>query len=214
MDIWIFAFGINIFTFFLFTITRTQPQLPRPFMGLAHPKSQSIPKSLPPTMENMRETPALSPVFEGRLYLRSENKQWKLRLFRFDGSSLTCLSTRKVKLPPGTRLDPSVVDLNELVMNRSPSASLTSPLLATPANKSRTKPGSHIAGYYQLPKWTVNIADMSAISVLKHNKRKNLFMNQNSLAFCIRTYDDQCYVLKAQNEKDLERWLFILTKMW
>ncbi|KAI9284450.1 hypothetical protein BC943DRAFT_325672 [Umbelopsis sp. AD052] len=165
-------------------------------------------------MENMRETPALSPVFEGRLYLRSENKQWQLRLFRFDGTTLTCLSTRKLKLPPGTRLDPSVLDLNELVMNRSPSASVTSPLLATPANKSRTKPGADMAGYYQLPKWTVNVADISAISMLKNNKRKHLFMNQNSLCFCVRTYDDRCYVLKAQKEKDLERWLFILTKMW
>ncbi|KAI8580737.1 hypothetical protein K450DRAFT_235728 [Umbelopsis ramanniana AG] len=178
-------------------------------MGLAHPKTSSH-----SNMENMRETPALSPVFEGRLYLRSENKQWQLRLFRFDGTTLTCLSTRKVKLPPGTRLDPSVLDLNELVMNRSPSASVTSPLLATPANKSRTKPGADMAGYYQLPKWTVNVADISGISMLKNNKRKNLFTNQNSLCFCVRTYDDRCYVLKAQKEKDLERWLFILTKMW
>jgi hypothetical protein len=183
-------------------------------MGLTHPIALSASKKSPQTiMENMRETPALSPVFEGRLYLRSDNKQWQLRLFRFDGTTLTCLSTRKVKLPPGTRLDPSVLDLSELVMNRSPTASVTSPLLATPANKSRTKPGAEMARYYQLPKWTVNVADISAISLLKNNKRRNPFMNQN-LSFCIRTYDGRCYVLKAQKEKDLERWLFILTKMW
>lgn len=195
------------------TITRTNPSLPRPFMGLALSKQPPTTKPQSSTMEDMREMPALAPVFEGQLYLRTENKQWQLRLFRFDGTAFTCLSTRKVKLPPGTRLDPSVVNLNELVMNRSSSASVTSPLLATPAKNSRVKADAHTAGYYQLPKWTVNVADIAAISVLK-NTKKRPFLNQKSHCFCIRTHDDRCYVLKAQKEKDLERWLFILTKMW
>ncbi|KAL0089105.1 hypothetical protein F4703DRAFT_1734065, partial [Phycomyces blakesleeanus] len=144
------------------------------------------------------EVPAASPVFEGHLYLRTEKKQWQWRLFRFDGSSFTCLSTRKVKLPPNT------------------------------ANQSQD-PERVMASYYQLPKFTIDIANISAVSMLKRPSKTNNNSNKNnsqgfysaitiapapSKCFCVRTFDGQCFVMKAQKQKDLERWLFVLTKMW
>ncbi|KAI8149662.1 hypothetical protein BJV82DRAFT_129352 [Fennellomyces sp. T-0311] len=75
-----------------------------------------------------------------------------------------------------------------------------------------------MASYYQLPKWTVDISNISAISVLKQQpKKRSPFSTSTSSkpkSFCVRTFDGQCYVMKAQKHKDLERWLFVLTKMW
>lgn len=174
------------------------------------------------------ELPATSPVFEGYLYLRTDKKQWQWRLFRFDGTCFTCLSTRKVKLPPNTRVDAPSKD--QAFIHSLPSfttTSLTSPLLATPMNKSRQHSTasdlSPLAKYYQLPKWTVDISNISAVSVLKPSKSSGskamklaMLSPSHKLArcFCVRTFDGDCYIMKAQKQKDLERWLFVLTKMW
>lgn len=203
-------------------------------------------------VKGTQEVPATAPIFEGHLYLQHPEKsgRWQWRLFRFDGTSFTCLSTRKIKLPPDTPVDPTPSD-NTLVqslsshqlnqhqqhnMNHSTSfhTSHTSPLLATPKDKTlrltsasmpdlpvlTTTPSNvnepMLASYYQLPKWTVDIANISAISVLKGSKKRSPFSSNSSKSkcFCIRTYDGQCHVMKAQKYKDLERWLFVLTKMW
>lgn len=212
-------------------------------------------------VKGTQEVPATAPIFEGHLYLQHPEKsgRWQWRLFRFDGTSFTCLSTRKIKLPPDTPVDPTPNE-NTLVqslsshqlnqhhhhhhqqhnMNHSTSfhTSHTSPLLATPKDKTlrlvsmtsasmpdlpalATTPSNNInepmlASYYQLPKWTVDIANISAISVLKGSKKRSPFSSNSSKSkcFCIRTYDGQCHVMKAQKYKDLERWLFVLTKMW
>lgn len=174
------------------------------------------------------ELPATSPVFEGHLYLRTAEKQWQWRLFRFDGTCFTCLSTRKVKLPPNTRVDAPSND--QAFIHSLPSfttTSLTSPLLATPKSKSRqhstVSDSSPLAKYYQLPKWTVDISNISAVSVLKPSESNGskamklaMLSPSQKLArcFCIRTFDGNCYIMKAQKQKDLERWLFVLTKMW
>lgn len=190
-------------------------------------------------LKGTHEVPVTAPIFEGHLYLRTDKKRWQWRLFRFDGTSLTCLSTRKVKLPPHTPVDvPN--DIVENQLNQSPSfnTSLTSPLLATPKDKSmrlvsmgahRTSSDLHalattgdnqmMASYYQLPKWTVDVSRISAISVLKRSQKKRspfpaASSRSKSKCFSIRTFDNQCYILKAQKYKDLERWLFVLTKMW
>ncbi|KAI8373030.1 uncharacterized protein BYT42DRAFT_56090 [Radiomyces spectabilis] len=184
------------------------------------------------------EVPATAPVFEGHLYLRTDKKQWQWRLFRFDGTSFTCLSSRKVKLPPNTAVDaPLDTDFQLSFIHSSPSfaTSLTSPLLATPKDKtlrltSSANPNADagasppvLASYYQLPKWTVDIANISAVSVLKPAKQPSITLkspfsssssSSKSRCFCVRTFDGQCYIMKAQKQKDLERWLFVLTKMW
>ncbi|ORZ08921.1 hypothetical protein BCR42DRAFT_124824 [Absidia repens] len=172
------------------------------------------------------ELPAAAPVFEGYLYLRTDKKQWQWRMFRFDGTCFTCLSTRKVKLPPNTHVDAPPLN-DQPLMQSLPSfttTSLTSPLLATPTNKSRQKSTTSaampLANYYQLPKWTVDITNISAVSVLKpsssSNKKKLTMLPSQKQArcFCVRTFDGNCYIMKAQKQKDLERWLFVLTKMW
>ncbi|CAO3611816.1 unnamed protein product [Cunninghamella blakesleeana] len=179
------------------------------------------------------ELPATTPVFEGHLYLRTSSKQWDWRLFRFDGTSFICLSSRKVKLPPNTHLHAPVNDLHFLKTSPSLNASFTSPLLATPKNKTQqiseliTNNKSHnnnnnntgspvIASYYQLPKWSVDIINISAVSVLKPKKKSKLSVSTQkpSKCFCIRTFTGECYIMKASKQKDLERWLFVLTKMW
>jgi hypothetical protein len=152
----------------------------------------------------LEEIPVTStPIFEGHLSVRNEKKQWQWRLFRFDGSCFTCLSTRKVKLPPHTTLDNHPEDNNNQF-------SYTSPLLATPKDKTkRLCENKTELKYYQLPEWSIDVVNISSISVLKRiNKRTP------SKCFSVRTFDHRCIILKAQKQKDLERWLFVLTKMW
>ncbi|ORZ02898.1 hypothetical protein BCR43DRAFT_520142 [Syncephalastrum racemosum] len=190
---------------------RNHPQTPSPTKA---PLDRAL-------LKNAHEVPATAPIFEGNLYLRTEKKRWQWRLFRFDGTCFTCLSSRKVRLPPDTTVDTAI--------HPSPSFNtcLTSPLLATPKDKAKRLTSSigdsafdvsepMLASYYQLPKWTVEVSTISAISVLKRSKKRNPFSGPapKSRCFCIRTFDGQCYVMKAQKYKDLERWLFVLTKMW
>ncbi|KAI7851002.1 hypothetical protein BDC45DRAFT_559725 [Circinella umbellata] len=217
-------------------------------------------------IKGTEEVPATAPIFEGHLYLQHPEKKnrWQWRLFRFDGTSFTCLSTRKIKLPKDTPVDSAIMrqetllasrstqqTLNKSQLNTSPSfnTSHTSPLLATPKDKSlrlislansmpdlqttdkqqqqqTTVPPNNneetvvMASYYQLPKWTVDISNISAISVLKQQSTKKMSPfstssnGSKSKCFCVRTFDGECYIMKAQKHKDLERWLFVLTKMW
>ncbi|KAI8883860.1 hypothetical protein K501DRAFT_333107 [Backusella circina FSU 941] len=165
------------------------------------------------------ELPISAPLFEGHLYLKQDNK-WLWRLFRFDGTTLTCLSEKKFKLPPSTSL------------NRLPGTdSCTSLLLATPKDKSvritqsiptfQTQPPQ--VSYYQLPKWTIDMVNVSSISILKNDKGTHFNLrsafslslpSDKCKTFCIRTFQGECLVMKAQKHQDLERWLFVLTKMW
>ncbi|KAI9487639.1 MAG: hypothetical protein EXX96DRAFT_514194, partial [Benjaminiella poitrasii] len=152
-----------------------------------------------------------TPIFEGHLYVRIGKKQWQWRLFRFDGSCFTCLSTRKVKLPPNTLYKQE----NDLEAVNSSYYSFASPLLATPKNKHKRPIVNDKTEmkYYQLPEWAIDIIHISSISLLKRTKRSAL-QSQYSKCFSIRTLDSNCVILKAQKQKDLERWLFVLTKMW
>lgn len=169
---------------------------------------------------NTQEIPITAHIFEGHLYLR-ENDKWIWRLFRFDGSSLTCLSSKKNKLPPHTLLDPPLaVDRPISFLTSSGTTnSLTSPLLATTKNKSvsLSMDTPAIASYYQLPKWTIDMVQISTISILKpkENNRKTFsFAPSQPKSFSIRTYDGGCYIMKAHKQDDLERWIFVLAKMW
>ncbi|KAI7899650.1 uncharacterized protein BX663DRAFT_520848 [Cokeromyces recurvatus] len=161
------------------------------------------------------EIPVTStPIFEGHLYIRTAGtKHWQWRLFRFDGSCFTCLSTRKTKLPPNTLY--KHYEENDLLLEQN-QYPLTSPLLATPKDKNKRLIASNTTElkYYQLPEWSIDIIQISSISVLKRTKRSPLQSSQYSKCFSIRTLDSNCVTLKAQTQKDLERWLFVLTKMW
>lgn len=157
-----------------------------------------FPSSLKRDEDMMEEIPVTNtPIFEGHLSVRSDKKQWQWRLFRFDGSNFTCLSTRKVKLQAndGTAY-PNLISTPKDKNKR---------LVQTRDNKIELK-------YYQLPEWTIDVANISAISVLKRVKKNNL--TTPSKCFSIRTFQNQHFILKAQKQKDLERWLFVLTKMW
>ncbi|KAI7897202.1 uncharacterized protein EV154DRAFT_475526 [Mucor mucedo] len=144
---------------------------------------------------NLQEVPVTAtPIFEGHLSVKRDKRHWQWRLFRFDGSNFTCLSSRKVKLS------------NETITNSN--------LLATPKDKNNrviqaADENKIEFKYYQSPEWMIDVVDISAISVLKKKKS-----TVPSKCFSIRTFSGQCFILKAQKQKDLERWLFVLTKMW
>lgn len=144
---------------------------------------------------NLQEVPVTAtPIFEGHLSVKRDTKHWQWRLFRFDGSNFTCLSSRKVKLNNET-----ITNSNLLA---TPKDKLNRVIQAPDQNKIELK-------YYQSPEWLIDVVDISAISVLKKKKSTT-----PSKCFSIRTFSGQCFILKAQKQKDLERWLFVLTKMW
>ncbi|ORE09314.1 hypothetical protein BCV72DRAFT_254884 [Rhizopus microsporus var. microsporus] len=133
---------------------------------------------------NEQEIPVTcTPIFEGHLYVRTEKKEWKWRLFRFDGSTFTCLSTKKQPNSP----------------------TVNNPLYTTP--KRLTDESIPNIKYFQLPEWTVDLSTICSISLLRKSKRP-------PKCFSIQTIFNKRYVLKASKQKDLERWLFVLTKMW
>ncbi|CEP12747.1 hypothetical protein [Parasitella parasitica] len=201
------------------------------------------------TISSTEELPIAAHIFEGHLYIFDDKtNKWTWRLFRFNGTSLTCLSSRKIKLPPHTLLDNPCGNVSTSshhhplysLTHSASTHSFTSPLLATPKKKTdrilagscslvgtatcsnainnkTTQPIS--ASYYQLPKWTVDMINISSISLLKpkHRKSKGFFTSataSSSKSFTVRTFDGACYTLKAGSQHDLERWIFILVKTW
>ncbi|KAI8073020.1 hypothetical protein BC940DRAFT_290349 [Gongronella butleri] len=153
----------------------------------------------PDVLHDSWEEPVHMPVYEGHLHVYTDKGKWKRHLFRFDGVSLICLSTKKVKLPYTVR-----VDLSEQGQS---CLSLTSPLLATP-NKSYSETRTPaIASHHQLHVWSVQLTHVQSISLLATKEKA-------PPCCCIRTNDDTTYVLKASKRKDLDRWLFVLTKAW
>ncbi|CAO3684794.1 unnamed protein product [Rhizopus stolonifer] len=93
-------------------------------------------------------------IFEGHLYIRTENKKWKWRLFRFDGTRFTCLKKTDYTI-----------------------------------------------------QFIIGVSSIASISLLRKAKRP-------PICFSIQTTTPERHVFKAANKKDLERWLFVLTKMW
>ncbi|KAI8337741.1 hypothetical protein BC941DRAFT_426063 [Chlamydoabsidia padenii] len=170
--------------------------------------------------KHTKEVPAEMPVYEGYLYWYSDKQKWKWHLFRFDGLSFVCLSSRKVKLPRGTPIDPlDGHHQNDPILALSP----TSPLLATPKKQPHepyTDDNVVMASHCHLPSWSVNLLQVSSISLFAptSNDKPLLLQHQQHQqvknCFCLRTFDNKCYVLKARKHKDLDRWLFILTKAW
>ncbi|CAO3650721.1 unnamed protein product [Mucor fragilis] len=196
-------------------------------------------------ISDTEELPIAAHIFEGHLYIKDEkSNKWLWRLFRFDGTSLTCLSSKKNKLPPHTLLDKpqhhshSISSRPVSALTHSVSThSFTSPILATPKhrtdriiasstesalygdnNSSNTNSQPISASYYQLPKWTIEMTNIASISLLKpkHKKSKpfKIPTSTKPKSFTIRTYDGACFVLKANKQHDLERWIFVLAKMW
>lgn len=184
--------------------------------------------------KHTKEVPATVPVYEGYLYWYSDKKKWKWRLFRFDGLSFICLSSRKVKLPRDTPIEllgDHEDDDDPIRDDPKPALSPTSPLLATPEKYPHapyTDNSLVMASHYQLPSWSVNLLQVTSISLLTttpHNdkpisrfqqqqQQQHQQRQQSSNCFCIRTLDEKCFILKARKHKDLDRWLFILTKAW
>ncbi|GAA5795040.1 hypothetical protein EDC94DRAFT_654598 [Helicostylum pulchrum] len=149
-------------------------------------RNSAIPK-------NTQEIPVTEHVFEGRLYIK-ENDKWIWRLFRFDGSTFICLSTKKNKLPaPPAASAPAKNRTVRLMM-------------MTNTNNNNNSTTSNY-----LSKWTIDVHQMSAISILKP---KDKSITNKLKAFTIRTHEGHCYILKAHKQDDLERWIFVLSKMW
>ncbi|ORX60541.1 hypothetical protein DM01DRAFT_1332688 [Hesseltinella vesiculosa] len=151
-------------------------------------------------LDHSGEIPANIPVYEGELYYYTADGKWKQHLFRFDGVSLFCLGQRKIKLPYKMPID--VTDHQQPTSHHS----LTSPLLATPKKSySESTRTAAIATHYQLPVWSLQLAHVKAISVLT---------TKDKTPCCSLRTDDATHILKASKKKELDRWLFVLTKAW
>ncbi|EPB89570.1 hypothetical protein HMPREF1544_03654 [Mucor circinelloides 1006PhL] len=197
-------------------------------------------------ISDTEELPIAAHIFEGHLYIKDEkSNRWLWRLFRFDGTSLTCLSSKKNKLPPHTLLDKPCHHNHSISSSRPVSSlthsasthSFTSPILATPKHRAHrilascTETASYDdnnssnrnsqpipASYYQLPKWTIEMINIASISLLKPKQKKSKPFKMPTAtkpkSFTIRTYDGASFTLKANKQHDLERWIFVLAKMW
>ncbi|KAK4511480.1 uncharacterized protein ATC70_012695 [Mucor velutinosus] len=196
-------------------------------------------------ISDTEELPIAAHIFEGHLYIKDErSNKWLWRLFRFDGTSLTCLSSKKNKLPPHTLLDKPYHHSHSIssrpvssLTHSASTHSFTSPILATPKHRadrilaSSTVSASYddnnssnrnsqpiSASYYQLPKWTIEMTNIASISLLKPKQKKSkpfkMPTTTKPKSFTIRTYDGACFLLKANKQHDLERWIFVLAKMW
>lgn len=141
-------------------------------------------------LKNTQEIPVTGHLFEGHLYIK-ENDKWIWRLFRFDGSSFICLSSKKSKLPASLSLSSTTKNRTVRLTNETSSSCC------------------------QLTKWAISMSQISAISILKPKEKKTYSTTTTNKLRCftVRTYGGGCYILKAHKQDDLERWIFVLSKM-
>ncbi|KAJ3292485.1 hypothetical protein HK104_005244 [Borealophlyctis nickersoniae] len=158
------------------------------------------------------------PLFSGYLYKLGRNNRWQWRLFRFDGTILTCLSpsqTTYSKNSPAVIIQPPSTASALYVPTEPPMPLLSNPLLTGMGND------KDASVHVQLPKWSVHLGSVSAIGLVQRAPRKKGeaapaagTFNGARNTFLIRTNDGQNYILRAKRKEDLDRWLFVLVRMW
>ncbi|KAF9141493.1 hypothetical protein BG015_001270, partial [Linnemannia schmuckeri] len=125
------------------------------------------------------------PLYSGYLMKLGSNDRWQSRLFTFDGSG------KRRRTPPIATYDPHV----------------SSPFVSAPC---RTQP------YNPNTKWFLHIASITDIRFLPSQKSYYRCFPTTDLprALFIQTADGRSVTLKAKKNIELERWFFVLTKMW
>ncbi|KAF9123863.1 hypothetical protein BGX30_001221, partial [Mortierella sp. GBA39] len=125
------------------------------------------------------------PLYSGYLMKLGSNDRWQSRLFTFDGSG------KRRRTPPIATYDPHV----------------SSPFVSAPC---RTQP------YNPNTKWFLHIASITDIRLLPSPKSYYRCFPTLDLprALFIQTADGRSVTLKSKKNIELERWFFVLTKMW
>ncbi|KAF9324691.1 hypothetical protein BG006_000313 [Podila minutissima] len=133
-------------------------------------------------------TPA-RPLYSGHLLKLGSNDRWQSRLFTFDGSVLICVGKRP-RAPVIMTYDPYV----------------SSPFMSPSCNPHPMNPNT---------KWFINIASVTDIKLLPSSKSFRCFpYSDGSRALSIRTSDGRHLMLRANKDTELERWYFVLFKIW
>ncbi|KAI1321173.1 hypothetical protein EDD11_007739 [Mortierella claussenii] len=128
-------------------------------------------------------------MYSGYLLKLGSNDRWQSRLFTFDGSVLTCIG-KKPKAPVIITYDPNI----------------SSPFMSTACSPSPLNPNT---------KWFINIASVVDIKLLSISRPHRCFPYMNlSKELFIRTLDGRNMVLRARKDVELERWYFLLFKIW
>ncbi|KAI8354366.1 hypothetical protein B0O80DRAFT_498377 [Mortierella sp. GBAus27b] len=124
------------------------------------------------------------PIYSGHLLKLGSNDRWQSRLFTFDGSVLACLG-KKPKTPAIMTYDPYV----------------SSPFVSTSHNPNT--------------KWFINVDSITDIKLLPTPRIYRCFpYGDISKELSIQTNDGRNMVLRASKDVDLERWYFVLSRIW
>ncbi|KAG0078827.1 hypothetical protein BGZ92_001297 [Podila epicladia] len=135
------------------------------------------------------DTTPVRPLYSGHLLKLGSNDRWQSRLFTFDGSVLICVGKRP-RAPVIMTYDPYV----------------SSPFMSPSCNPHPMNPNT---------KWFINISSMTDIKLLPSSKSFRCFpYSDGSRALSIRTNDGRHLVLRANKDTELERWYFVLFKIW
>ncbi|KAF9359198.1 hypothetical protein BGX26_012897 [Mortierella sp. AD094] len=127
------------------------------------------------------------PLYCGYLLKLGSNDRWQSRLFTFDGAVLTCVG-KKSRTPPIPTYDPHV------------SSPFVSPIRHP---------------YTPNTKWFLNLTSITNIRLLSSSRTYRCFpYNDVSRSLLIQTTDGRTLTLRAKKDLELERWYFILSKLW
>ncbi|KAF9425310.1 hypothetical protein BGZ94_007664 [Podila epigama] len=130
------------------------------------------------------------PLFSGHLLKLGPSGQWQARLFTFDGKTLVCASKRAKAANKDT--------------------SHYSPFITSSSTTS--KRSTSMSG-----KWSLDLASMTSIRLLSspyRNVRCFTPYTETPRTLSITLNDGRNLLLRAKKEIDLQRWFFVLSKIW
>ncbi|KAF9570282.1 hypothetical protein EC968_002001 [Mortierella alpina] len=129
------------------------------------------------------------PLYSGHLLKLGSNDRWQSRLFTFDGAVLTCVGKRP-RTPPIATYDPHV----------------SSPFVSA---------SCHPQPYNPNTKWFLNLSSITDIRLLPSSRTYRCFpYTDTSRSLVIQTADGRTLTLRAKKDLELERWYFVLAKIW
>ncbi|KAG9326213.1 hypothetical protein KVV02_001097 [Mortierella alpina] len=128
-------------------------------------------------------------VYSGHLLKLGSNNRWQSRLFTFDGSVLKCIGKRS-RRPTIVTYDPHV----------------SSPFASSSERLQQLEPNT---------KWSIDLSLVVDISLSPAAKSGRYFMPISaSKQLSLQTSDGETRLLRASKDADLERWYFVLVKIW
>ncbi|KAF9435062.1 hypothetical protein BGZ76_006965 [Entomortierella beljakovae] len=128
-------------------------------------------------------------LYSGYLLKLGSNDRWQSRLFTFDGVVLSCVG-KKSRAPPVSTYDPHV----------------SSPFASNFCHQQPYNPNT---------KWFLNLSSITDIRLLSSSRTFRCFpYNDVSRSLLIQTIDGRTLTLRAKKDLELERWYFVLSKLW